>query len=566
MKKNLFYYLFAVICSVALFTSCSDDDEDTTWQQIPEITNDNVTLKLNNTTLVGATATLDIINGENAKVTLINVIYGHASVPVNVIMEKKNDTSYNFSGTTDLEAARMEVSNSPLKITVSGTVDTTGKMTIDVATSGWAAVSGVYANDSLAITFDGKSHNNGSDYAVTLIAKENGSAATLVFKKIINVALNVEADVTLDNGKISGTVEPKLGYIITINGSVDNNGKLTLNLVSSGYGTIDASYSAKGNAITYNGKELTSGSVSIKVLSEKAAQVTLNGMLVGSRTAVIEEAVITKEEGKEVYALSGEMKNNDYTVVFKGTVGEDRKLTAEVTYKVIGDIVGKWNLMKTSENMAAPIFKFATNKGSVTLPESLLAIIPDDMKPMFPATMKDAQLTQVIQYLLANYAVYLQSIEFAENGRVIATYIDMPKDVNGDGKIDAQDAVDTTPKTFALLQYYMKDGQLYLAFDLSELMSMMPTYESRGSDPSGILTEGIPVNYQIAGNTLSVYLVTDVVVGLAGFANGMLPIIGMMLPEEMKPQFKVIETIFSAIVEGIIPEVKELEVGLMFTK
>lgn len=118
-------------------------------------------------------------------------------------------------------------------------------MTIDVATSGWAAVSGVYANDSLAITFDGKSHNNGSDYAVTLIAKENGSAATLVFKKIINVALNVEADVTLDNGKISGTVEPKLGYIITINGSVDNNGKLTLNLVSSGYGTIDASYSAK---------------------------------------------------------------------------------------------------------------------------------------------------------------------------------------------------------------------------------------------------------------------------------------------------------------------------------
>lgn len=569
MKKNLFYYLFAVICSVALFTSCSDDDEDTTWQQIPEITNDNVTLKLNNTTLVGATATLDIINGENAKVTLINAIYGHASVPVNVIMEKKNDTSYNFSGTTDLEAARMEVSNSPLKITVSGTVDTTGKMTIDVATSGWAAVSGVYANDSLAITFDGKSHNNGSDYAVTLIAKENGSAATLVFKKIINVALNVEADVTLDNGKISGTVEPKLGYIITINGSVDNNGKLTLNLVSSGYGTIDASYSAKGNAITYNGKELTSGSVSIKVLSEKAAQVTLNGMLVGSRTAVIEEAVITKEEGKEVYALSGEMKNNDYTVVFKGTVGEDRKLTAEVTYKVIGDIVGKWNLMKTSENMAAPIFKFATNKGSVTLPESLLAIIPDDMKPMFPATMKDAQLTQVIQYLLANYAVYLQSIEFAENGRVIATYIDMPKDVNGDGKIDAQDAVDTTPKTFALLQYYMKDGQLYLAFDLSELMSMMPTYESRGWDPSGILTEGIegiPVNYQIAGNTLSVYLVTDVVVGLAGFANGMLPIIGMMLPEEMKPQFKVIETIFSAIVEGIIPEVKELEVGLMFTK
>ena len=26
MKKNLFYYLFAVICTIGLFTSCSDDE------------------------------------------------------------------------------------------------------------------------------------------------------------------------------------------------------------------------------------------------------------------------------------------------------------------------------------------------------------------------------------------------------------------------------------------------------------------------------------------------------------------------------------------------------------
>ena len=29
MKKNLFFYLFAVLCTVSLFTSCSDDDEPT---------------------------------------------------------------------------------------------------------------------------------------------------------------------------------------------------------------------------------------------------------------------------------------------------------------------------------------------------------------------------------------------------------------------------------------------------------------------------------------------------------------------------------------------------------
>ena len=27
MKKNLFFYVFAVLCTMPFFTSCSDDDE-----------------------------------------------------------------------------------------------------------------------------------------------------------------------------------------------------------------------------------------------------------------------------------------------------------------------------------------------------------------------------------------------------------------------------------------------------------------------------------------------------------------------------------------------------------
>ena len=30
MNKRLFYYLFAVLCTVTLFTSCSDDEGDDT--------------------------------------------------------------------------------------------------------------------------------------------------------------------------------------------------------------------------------------------------------------------------------------------------------------------------------------------------------------------------------------------------------------------------------------------------------------------------------------------------------------------------------------------------------
>ena len=36
MKKNLFYYLFAVICSVSVFTSCSDDDDDKIVNPVPQ--------------------------------------------------------------------------------------------------------------------------------------------------------------------------------------------------------------------------------------------------------------------------------------------------------------------------------------------------------------------------------------------------------------------------------------------------------------------------------------------------------------------------------------------------
>ena len=38
MNKNLFYYLFAVICSVSLFTSCSDDDDDKVVCPVSETT------------------------------------------------------------------------------------------------------------------------------------------------------------------------------------------------------------------------------------------------------------------------------------------------------------------------------------------------------------------------------------------------------------------------------------------------------------------------------------------------------------------------------------------------
>lgn len=74
MKKNLFYYLFAVICSVSLFTSCSDDD-DNVVNPIPPTTfnNDNgLQLTYNGEPMLGkkVTYTPDATNGAKATLRL----------------------------------------------------------------------------------------------------------------------------------------------------------------------------------------------------------------------------------------------------------------------------------------------------------------------------------------------------------------------------------------------------------------------------------------------------------------------------------------------------------------
>ena len=68
MKKNLFYYLFAVICTIGLFTSCSDDDET-----IPQTTfnsENGLQLTYNGAPLLGKKVTFTPDATEATKATL----------------------------------------------------------------------------------------------------------------------------------------------------------------------------------------------------------------------------------------------------------------------------------------------------------------------------------------------------------------------------------------------------------------------------------------------------------------------------------------------------------------
>lgn len=88
MKKNLFYYLFAVICSVTLFTSCSDDDDEKMVNPVPQTTftgENGLQLTYNGAPMPGkkVTFTPDATNAQKATLRLegefdLNGILGKA--------------------------------------------------------------------------------------------------------------------------------------------------------------------------------------------------------------------------------------------------------------------------------------------------------------------------------------------------------------------------------------------------------------------------------------------------------------------------------------------------------
>lgn len=124
MKKNLFY-LFALICSVSLFTACSDDDDDT-----PKFPKDEVNATYTSTDasnqlqllysgepMLGKSVTFNTTDGKTATIVLkgvassltkataapagSGVIPGETSTTLNVTLEPIGETGYTFKGTDE---------------------------------------------------------------------------------------------------------------------------------------------------------------------------------------------------------------------------------------------------------------------------------------------------------------------------------------------------------------------------------------------------------------------------------------------------------------------------------
>lgn len=135
MKKNLFYYLFAVICSACIFTSCSDDDDDT---KSGTYEGENLSLTFDEVPLSGKSARL-----EGNTLTITNLLPGEPTLAMAVSFDGDKIEGINSNTYRDVKVSG-SISNNKMNanVTVTSKVsDLIGTWTLpDLNTTGVPAL------------------------------------------------------------------------------------------------------------------------------------------------------------------------------------------------------------------------------------------------------------------------------------------------------------------------------------------------------------------------------------------------------------------------------------------
>lgn len=184
MKKNWFY-LFALICSVALFTACSDD-EDTSWmeyQDPTEYTESMQTVTVDGNVQSNAIVTFAATSANTGTVTFDNLL-GESNLLIDVNL-LKTDTGYDFSGAKDLKEG--------YTVNVAGSV-TSETITVTVTTTGYATIDGSYymSSGNLSLTLNGVAVDAASSTASVSVATVSDSQVTISLSGVLPAVYDAE--------------------------------------------------------------------------------------------------------------------------------------------------------------------------------------------------------------------------------------------------------------------------------------------------------------------------------------------------------------------------------------
>lgn len=184
MKKNLFY-LFALICSMSLFTACSDDDEAPDYSKVIESEmagnyKGTLTVTVEGTTMPSEPQKIKIekagpsaINLSLANFSFMGITIGDVELKNCVLSQ--NGNVYTFTGTQDLKVDALSCT-----INAKGTIANSAvKVDMDID----ATVGGL--KQSVKVVYEG-TRLTGSESSEAKITDFNIDNALIVGKPIIN--------------------------------------------------------------------------------------------------------------------------------------------------------------------------------------------------------------------------------------------------------------------------------------------------------------------------------------------------------------------------------------------
>lgn len=209
MSKRLLY-LFTLICTISLFTACSDDDDDdNSWQQLPqgELTADKLDMKLNGESTTG-TVEFKALTLQTAQVTLKNVIDGYNSIVVDAVMEKQTDGAFKVTGkqevTTKPVTKQASTPTPFLTVNLDGTISAEGKLTVNIQAAGTGLYIGTYSGETLVLTMNGETVTG----KVVVLDATDGDNISILLNDVIPGSTEVTlANVQLSNNAFSGSTE-----------------------------------------------------------------------------------------------------------------------------------------------------------------------------------------------------------------------------------------------------------------------------------------------------------------------------------------------------------------------
>lgn len=416
-------------------------------------------------------------------------------------------------------------------------------------------VPGTYQGRTLAVTVNGTLVDT-PDMSVT-VSGDDRNAMTLVANNIIlGQAVYTVPDVQFRVDEYDARVFAGDGSTdcntVTITGKI-SNGKMALSVTQAG---VTGEYSAQAGSasVTLNGKPVADAAV-VRLEGTKTAdmKLVLENVVLGADEFTISSLTLAPSTmasaqtrdasaGYVPYTFSGSARDSYREVSVSGRI-DGAGLTAEVTVKNLGDMVGKWKIATDAE-LGTTLMMEVQGPSQVTFMGSEMSTEEFVLG-----------IRQLVGMFAATYLEALQYIDFRQDGDVAL----LVHDPQNDG---APIEIPNEMIPQGAIRWYMDNGKVMFVVDAA-MIEMIPG--GYGDMIKGFFevkngSMYVPLNFKKTAGGVSVYL------DKAFIKKALETVKPILADVELDPELKGLIDMILGELEVILGQSTTFNVGLDLTK